>query len=258
MDFHCHKTIGSRQTKKACLVFQTHLICFRYVVGHYVTIHDDVISHVNISRVESKDGGSYSCTATNTVGAVTHVARLNIYGKGNFFFAHYIFAAWKCNKAKKENWKTDLQRIFFFFTPPKDCLNQFCLFLSNNDKWWHLVGKNETSQFYIDHILYVIIFFTFEFGPKWNHFHFLCRRPSVTKCHFRWERKHFQKLVLIAEKFQFHFPPLSPLKQSLDVQFINLHSMMITSREKKRNLCWSNCSFKPKAFAINLGAFNEH
>jgi hypothetical protein len=41
---------------------------------------------VNISRVESRDGGSFSCTAANTVGAVTHTARLNIYGKAVVLF----------------------------------------------------------------------------------------------------------------------------------------------------------------------------
>lgn len=52
----------------------------RYIVGQYVTIHDDVISHVNISHVESLDGGSYACIASNSVGSVTHSARLNVYG----------------------------------------------------------------------------------------------------------------------------------------------------------------------------------
>ena len=61
----------------------SYIYLIRYVVGHYVTIHDDVISHVNITRVESRDGGSFSCTASNSVGSVTHVARLNIYGKSS-------------------------------------------------------------------------------------------------------------------------------------------------------------------------------
>ncbi|CAB4064373.1 DSCAM [Lepeophtheirus salmonis] len=52
----------------------------RIMVGQYVTIHDDVISHVNISSVVSSDGGLYACVAENSVGSVLHEARLNVYG----------------------------------------------------------------------------------------------------------------------------------------------------------------------------------
>ena len=50
-------------------------------MGQYVTIHDDVISHINISNVETSDGGTYACLASNAVGSVQHSARLNVYGK---------------------------------------------------------------------------------------------------------------------------------------------------------------------------------
>jgi len=40
----------------------------RFLVGQYVTIHDDVISHVNISNVKEEDGGEYTCTAQNAIG----------------------------------------------------------------------------------------------------------------------------------------------------------------------------------------------
>ena len=56
-------------------------VFYRYIVGQYVTIHDDVISHINISQVASLDGGAYSCSASNSVGSVSHTARLNVYGK---------------------------------------------------------------------------------------------------------------------------------------------------------------------------------
>lgn len=32
----------------------------RFLVGQYVTIHDDVISHVNITNVKEEDGGKYT------------------------------------------------------------------------------------------------------------------------------------------------------------------------------------------------------
>ncbi|XP_037792633.1 Down syndrome cell adhesion molecule-like protein Dscam2 [Penaeus monodon] len=52
----------------------------RYLKGQYVSAHGDVISHVNISSVHVTDGGTYSCTAENSAGKVTHSARLNVYG----------------------------------------------------------------------------------------------------------------------------------------------------------------------------------
>ncbi|XP_072160841.1 cell adhesion molecule Dscam1 [Bemisia tabaci] len=52
----------------------------RFLVGQYVTVHDDVISHVNISSVKEEDGGEYSCSARNSVATVSHSARINVYG----------------------------------------------------------------------------------------------------------------------------------------------------------------------------------
>ena len=54
---------------------------FRFLIGQYVTIHGDVVSHVNISRVRIEDGGQYACAVANRAGAVRHTARLNVYGK---------------------------------------------------------------------------------------------------------------------------------------------------------------------------------
>lgn len=50
------------------------------MIGQYVTVHGDVISHVNISVVHVVDGGEYRCTAANRVSKVHHAAPLNIYG----------------------------------------------------------------------------------------------------------------------------------------------------------------------------------
>ncbi|OXA46963.1 Down syndrome cell adhesion molecule-like protein Dscam2 [Folsomia candida] len=53
----------------------------RFLVGQYVTIHDNVISHVNITQARDEDGGLYACQARNAMGVALHTARLNIYGK---------------------------------------------------------------------------------------------------------------------------------------------------------------------------------
>ncbi|XP_043647320.1 Down syndrome cell adhesion molecule-like protein Dscam2 isoform X5 [Drosophila teissieri] len=52
----------------------------RFMIGQYITVHGDVISHVNISHVMVEDGGEYACNAENRAGRVQHAARLNIYG----------------------------------------------------------------------------------------------------------------------------------------------------------------------------------
>ncbi|EEB16564.1 down syndrome cell adhesion molecule, putative [Pediculus humanus corporis] len=52
----------------------------RFVIGQYMTVHGDVISHVNISQVAVEDGGEYTCVAENRAGKVSHSARLNVYG----------------------------------------------------------------------------------------------------------------------------------------------------------------------------------
>ena len=54
-------------------------IC-RLVMGQYHSPSGEVISHLNISSVHTRDGGQYSCVATNTVASVRHSARVNIYG----------------------------------------------------------------------------------------------------------------------------------------------------------------------------------
>ena len=52
----------------------------RLVIGQYLSPAGDVISHLNITSVHTKDGGLYKCLATNTVASTAHSARINIYG----------------------------------------------------------------------------------------------------------------------------------------------------------------------------------
>ncbi|XP_063540746.1 cell adhesion molecule Dscam2 [Cydia strobilella] len=52
----------------------------RFVVGQHVTLQDDVVSHLNVSRVTEQDGGEYACVATNSAGKAVHAARVNVYG----------------------------------------------------------------------------------------------------------------------------------------------------------------------------------
>lgn len=53
----------------------------RILIGQYVTVYGDVISHVNISSVKSEDSGEYQCTAASRAGETSHSARLNVYGQ---------------------------------------------------------------------------------------------------------------------------------------------------------------------------------
>ncbi|XP_014485965.1 PREDICTED: Down syndrome cell adhesion molecule-like protein Dscam2 isoform X3 [Dinoponera quadriceps] len=52
----------------------------RLLIGQYVTVYGDVISHVNITTVKPEDGGEYECIAGSRAGEARHSARLNIYG----------------------------------------------------------------------------------------------------------------------------------------------------------------------------------
>ncbi|XP_035702855.1 Down syndrome cell adhesion molecule-like protein Dscam2 isoform X2 [Folsomia candida] len=52
----------------------------RLLIGQYVTLHGDVVSHVNITSTRVEDGGEWTCTASNRLGSNFHSARLNIYG----------------------------------------------------------------------------------------------------------------------------------------------------------------------------------
>ena len=60
----------------------------RHMMGQYVTLHGEVISHVNLSRTEVGDGGLYTCTASNRAGSAAHSARLNIYGECRHYWSY--------------------------------------------------------------------------------------------------------------------------------------------------------------------------
>jgi len=67
-------------TPEVTAIFCCLFLC-RLMIGQYVTVFGDVISHVNISSVKPDDGGEYECVAENRAGRTSHAARLNVYGK---------------------------------------------------------------------------------------------------------------------------------------------------------------------------------
>ncbi|KAI5745650.1 hypothetical protein M8J76_013118 [Diaphorina citri] len=52
----------------------------RIQVGQYVSGTGDVVSHLNITNVQTNDGGRYKCVASSKVGSVEHTGKLNVYG----------------------------------------------------------------------------------------------------------------------------------------------------------------------------------
>ncbi|XP_052122023.1 cell adhesion molecule Dscam2 isoform X8 [Frankliniella occidentalis] len=54
----------------------------RIQVGQYLKMNGNgnVVSHLNISSIQTADGGLYKCIASSKVGSVEHAERLNVYG----------------------------------------------------------------------------------------------------------------------------------------------------------------------------------
>lgn len=50
-------------------------------IGSWVDVGGRVVGQVNMTSVTAQDGGLYECTASNDVGRVSHMARLNVFGK---------------------------------------------------------------------------------------------------------------------------------------------------------------------------------
>jgi hypothetical protein len=48
----------------------------RFMIGQYVTVHGDVISHLNISQAKVEDGGLYGCEATNRLDEAINQLRI--------------------------------------------------------------------------------------------------------------------------------------------------------------------------------------
>lgn len=57
-----------------------YLLGRRVSVGQYVTEIGDVVSHLNITKVQVEDGGLYECIVSNRAGQVSHSAKLQVYG----------------------------------------------------------------------------------------------------------------------------------------------------------------------------------
>ena len=55
-------------------------MCDRYFLGQQTGLEDEVITHLNISRIRIEDGGTYKCSAENRVGKVDYSATLHVYG----------------------------------------------------------------------------------------------------------------------------------------------------------------------------------
>ncbi|XP_045473862.1 Down syndrome cell adhesion molecule-like protein Dscam2 isoform X48 [Harmonia axyridis] len=52
----------------------------RYQIGQYVAVNGDVVSNLNITSINTNDGGLYRCVASSKVGSADHSARINVYG----------------------------------------------------------------------------------------------------------------------------------------------------------------------------------
>lgn len=52
----------------------------RYNTGEFIDSRGDIVSHLNITRVQVEDGGEYMCKAVNRAGRIEHRARINVFG----------------------------------------------------------------------------------------------------------------------------------------------------------------------------------
>lgn len=72
--------ISTKRTRSPSIFHTFFFNLRRYLISQYVTLHGDIVSHLNVTQVSVEDGGEYTCTAGNRAGTSSHSARLNIYG----------------------------------------------------------------------------------------------------------------------------------------------------------------------------------
>lgn len=52
----------------------------RFRISNQVTATGDKVSYLNITEIQTNDGGLYQCEAVSKVGTASHSARLNVHG----------------------------------------------------------------------------------------------------------------------------------------------------------------------------------
>ena len=91
--------------KDECSFLLTKCDICRLVMGQYHSPRGEVISHLNISTVHARDGGQYSCVASNTVASTRHSARVNIYGDNRSILWNIVVKCCKkANQLLEERW----------------------------------------------------------------------------------------------------------------------------------------------------------
>ena len=56
------------------------LFCCSIQIGQYMKANGEVVSNLNITSIQTNDGGLYACVASSAVGSVRHSSKINVYG----------------------------------------------------------------------------------------------------------------------------------------------------------------------------------
>ena len=56
------------------------LFCPSIQIGQYMKANGEVVSNLNITSIQTNDGGLYACVASSAVGSVRHSSKINVYG----------------------------------------------------------------------------------------------------------------------------------------------------------------------------------
>lgn len=139
-----------------------------------MTVHGDVISHVNISAVRVEDGGEYRCSAVNRVAKAHHAARLNIYGlphvrtMGNYAAVAGETTVIKCPVAgfpiasitwEKGSPFTVFHRTRFYLKKSDVILFYFFKYTLARNAVWMIVARVNMTILHTAVILAALIFF---------------------------------------------------------------------------------------------------